>query len=61
MCGNIHAFFININVFKQRKNMTKLPIPKIEEPLLDLFIQAHNRVPNNMQELIQFCKKEELV
>jgi len=41
--------------------MIELPIPKIKEPLLDVFIQAYNRLPNDMNELVTFCKEKELV
>ena len=41
--------------------MTELPTPKIKEPLLDVFIEAYNRLPNSMNELVIFCKEKELV
>jgi len=58
---NIHAFFLYKLTILNNKLMIELPTPKIKEPLLDVFIQAYNRLPNDMNELVTFCKEKELV
>lgn len=60
-CIEIYTLSFYINVFKERKNMLTLPIPKIEENLLDVFIEDYNRLPDNMNELINYCKHRNLI
>jgi hypothetical protein len=55
------SFLLYNNVFKEIKSMVTLTIPKIEENLLDVFIEDYNRLPNNMNELINYCKHRNLI
>ena len=60
-CIEIYTLSFYMNVFKERKNMLTLTIPKIEENLLDVFIEDYNRLPDNMNELINYCKHRNLI